>query len=83
MYHTLTEEEVRTCSTLRIYPEQYLLIKQTLLQAVETRGPFKKRDAKSWFRIDVNKTAVLFDWFKSLGWIPCDEEWERNMKEKR
>ena len=81
-YDQLTAEEIRTCSTLRVLPDQYLHIKQTILSAAEVRGPFKKRDAKSWFRIDVNKTAVLFDWFRSLGWIPSDEEWERRAKLK-
>ena len=80
-YDELTYEEIRTCSTLRILPDQYLHIKQTILSAAESRGPFKKRDAKSWFRIDVNKTAVLFDWFRSIGWIPSDEEWERRARE--
>jgi hypothetical protein len=23
-----------------------------------------------------NKTAILFDWFRALGWIPSDEVWE-------
>jgi len=81
-YNQLTEEEIKTCSTLRMMPDQYLHIKQTILSAAETRGPFKKRDAKSWFRIDVNKTAVLFDWFRSLGWIPSDDEWEKRFKER-
>ena len=74
-YDDLTPEEVRVCSAMRILPEQYLHIKETILTQVETRGPFKKRDAKAWFRIDVNKTAIIFDWFRALGWIPMDEQW--------
>jgi hypothetical protein len=35
-YKKLTHEEIQTCQTLRIYPAQYLNIKQVLLQAVET-----------------------------------------------
>ncbi len=57
-YDQITEEEVGICSVLRILPEQYLYIKETILVQVERRGPFKKRDAKSWFRIDVNKASL-------------------------
>jgi hypothetical protein len=57
-YDKLTAEEVTICSTLRILPDQYLHIKETILVQVEKRGPFKKRDAKSWFRIDVNKVVL-------------------------
>ncbi|KAJ3300768.1 Transcriptional adapter ada2 [Borealophlyctis nickersoniae] len=73
-YFLITPEELRTCSTLRMLPDQYLTVKETLLSAAQG-GMFKKREAKSWFRIDVNKTAILYDWFRSLGWIPQDAEW--------
>lgn len=33
-YEMLTLEEVNTCQTLRIFPNQYVGIKKTLLQAV-------------------------------------------------
>lgn len=81
-YDLCTEEEIRTCSTLRISPAQYLHMKQVILNAAEKRGPFKKRDAKSWFAVDVNKTAVLFDWFRALGWIPTDENWESEWRKR-
>ena len=58
-FDELTSEEVRTCATLRILPNQYLEIKKTLLTAVETYGPFKKREAQTWFRIDVNKVITI------------------------
>lgn len=55
-YSLLTFEEVGICSTLRILPDQYLHIKETILvNVLKGQGPFKKRDAKAWFRIDVNK----------------------------
>jgi hypothetical protein len=54
-YEILTSEEIRTCATLRILPQQYLEIKRTMLTAVSSYGPFKKREAQTWFRIDVNK----------------------------
>ena len=55
MYNLLTPEELLLSSTLRVLPAQYMHIKETMLGQVIKRGPFKKRDAKSWFRIDVNK----------------------------
>jgi hypothetical protein len=58
-YQALTPEEIQTCSTLRIYPSQYLNIKQTMLNAVSA-GPFKKREAQTWFRIDVNKVGRIY-----------------------
>ena len=54
-YTLLAKEELQTCRILRIYPAQYLHIKETMLKQV-MKGPFKKRDAQAWFRIDVNKT---------------------------
>jgi hypothetical protein len=59
-FEQLTPEEVGICSTLRILPDQYLHIKETILSQVAKRGPFKKRDAKSWFRIDVNKVSSFY-----------------------
>lgn len=59
MYDQLTPEEIRISSTLRVLPLQYLHIKETILTQVHKRGPFKKRDAKSWFRIDVNKVSIV------------------------
>jgi hypothetical protein len=59
-YNNLTFEEIGICSTLRILPLQYLHIKETILgNVLKLKGPFKKRDAKSWFRIDVNKVSLF------------------------
>jgi hypothetical protein len=59
MYDDLTFEEIQIASILRVLPSQYLHIKETMLTQVLKRGPFKKRDAKSWFRIDVNKVIFI------------------------
>lgn len=58
-YFSLTIEELKTCGTLRITPQQYLEIKKTMLTAVIAYGPFKKREAQTWFRIDVNKARMI------------------------
>jgi hypothetical protein len=57
-FDSLTAEEIRTCATLRILPQQYMEIKRTMLTAVSSYGPFKKREAQTWFRIDVNKVFL-------------------------
>ena len=77
-YEDLTREEIQTCRILRILPAQYMHIKQVMLQQI-LKSHFKKRDAQAWFRIDVNKTNRLYDWFCSLGWIPEREEWEERI----
>ncbi|KAJ2719717.1 hypothetical protein GGI07_005041 [Coemansia sp. Benny D115] len=68
----LAPAERDCCSILRLYPEQYLTIKQALVHAGRTRmpGTFKKRDAQKLCRVDVNKTSKVFEWFCKLGWIP-------------
>ncbi|KAJ3130550.1 Transcriptional adapter ada2, partial [Irineochytrium annulatum] len=74
----LCAEERTVCETLRMMPAQYLEVKECLLANVVVRGPFKKRDAQGWFRIDVNKTNKLYDWFFAVGWIKAATvEWER------
>ncbi|KAJ3094055.1 Transcriptional adapter ada2 [Phlyctochytrium planicorne] len=75
----LTKEEAVLCRTLRLWPEQYLKIKETVCGATFVRGCFKKKDVRRWFPIDVNKVNKLYDWFLELGWIPGegDDEWER------
>ncbi|KAL2915321.1 hypothetical protein HK105_205186 [Polyrhizophydium stewartii] len=75
LYDLLTPEELSTCAILRILPKVYFDIKKTMLQAVRHHGPFKKREAQTWFRIDVNKICIIYDWFKDLGWIPNTAEW--------
>ncbi|KAJ3090081.1 Transcriptional adapter ada2 [Quaeritorhiza haematococci] len=65
----LHPHEHTACTILRLKPAPYLFVKQTLLKA-SIRGPFKKRDAQSWFRMDVNKTNRIYDWFVGIGWIP-------------
>jgi hypothetical protein len=88
-FELLTSEEIKTCATLRILPLQYMEIKRTMLTAVSSYGPFKKREAQTWFRIDVNKVffyneiCIIYDWFKSLGWIPNTDEWAAAESGKR
>ncbi|KAJ2723347.1 hypothetical protein GGI07_002700 [Coemansia sp. Benny D115] len=69
----LAPAEYHCCSVLRILPEQYIAIKQTLLREGSSRSPgsFKKRDAQRLCRIDVNKTSKIYEWFVTIGWLPA------------
>ncbi|KAJ1647621.1 hypothetical protein LPJ64_001000 [Coemansia asiatica] len=69
----LAAAERHCCSVLRILPEQYIAIKQTLLREGRSRQPgtFKKRDAQRLCRIDVNKTSKIYEWFVNIGWLPA------------
>ncbi|KAJ1870328.1 hypothetical protein H4R99_007205 [Coemansia sp. RSA 1722] len=69
----LAPAERHCCSVLRILPEQYIAIKQTLLREGRARQPgsFKKRDAQRLCRIDVNKTSKIYEWFVNIGWLPA------------
>ncbi|KAJ2783001.1 hypothetical protein GGI15_002731 [Coemansia interrupta] len=68
----LAAAERHCCSVLRILPEQYIAIKQTLLREGKARipGTFKKRDAQRLCRIDVNKTSKIYEWYVTIGWLP-------------
>ncbi|KAJ2080107.1 hypothetical protein H4R24_003312 [Coemansia sp. RSA 988] len=76
MADKLAAAERHCCSVLRILPEQYLTIKQTLLKEGQSRlppGSFKKRDAQRLCRIDVNKTSKIYEWYVFMGWLPTSD----------
>jgi len=79
-YNLLSKEELKTCSTLRIFPLQYLNIKYIFISAREEMGFFSKKDAQKWIPIDVNKTCKLYDWFQNLGWILTNNQIDRNRR---
>ncbi|KAF7727527.1 Transcriptional adapter ada2 [Apophysomyces ossiformis] len=67
--HLLTEEEQVLCSTLRIMPRPYLVIKDTILKEYAKQGYLKRRQARQLIKIDVNKTSRIYDFFVESGWI--------------
>lgn len=67
--HLLTEEEQILCSTLRIMPRPYLVIKDTILKEYARQGYMKRRQARALIKIDVNKTSRIYDFFVESGWI--------------
>lgn len=66
----LSPEEQMLCSQLRILPKPYLAIKETLFrELLRNGGTLKKRTARELLKIDVNKTARIYEFFQSQRWI--------------
>ncbi|KAI9750239.1 MAG: hypothetical protein M4579_006558 [Chaenotheca gracillima] len=66
----LTKEEQQLCSTLRIFPKPYLVMKEHLMkEAMKQGGALKKKAARDICKIDVNKCGRIFDFFVHAGWI--------------
>ena len=69
-WHLLTTEEQQICTSLRLYPKPYLIIKeQALKEALKQMGPLKKKAVKDLCRLDPIKAYRLFDFFADNGWI--------------
>ncbi|KAG0380458.1 Transcriptional adapter ada2 [Mortierella sp. AD032] len=67
--HLLTTPEQALCSTLRIFPKSYMIIKEQLLKEHARLGGLKRRQARELIKIDVNKTGKIYDFFVEAGWI--------------
>ncbi|KAK9459606.1 uncharacterized protein V1516DRAFT_642084 [Lipomyces oligophaga] len=66
----LSPAEQALCSQLRILPKPYLVIKETLFrELLRTGGILKKRTARELIKIDVNKTARIYEFFQSQRWL--------------
>ncbi|CAL1706148.1 unnamed protein product [Somion occarium] len=66
--HLLTPEEQTLCSTLRILPKPYLVVKETLVREYSRRGgKLRRREARDLVKIDVNKTSRVWDFLVQTG----------------
>ncbi|ODV91997.1 hypothetical protein CANCADRAFT_80929 [Tortispora caseinolytica NRRL Y-17796] len=66
----LSPEEQVLCSELRILPKPYIAIKETLFrELLRTGGILKKRTARELIKIDVNKTARIYEFFLEQKWL--------------
>ncbi|KAJ3329369.1 Transcriptional adapter ada2, partial [Gonapodya sp. JEL0774] len=68
-FANLSPSEARLCSVLRIWPAQYLFMKSIVIGAKMAGKIVRKAEGKKWFRIDVNKTGRVWDWFGAVGWV--------------
>ncbi len=66
----LSLEEQELCSQLRLLPKPYLAIKETLFrELLRTGGILRKRTARELIKIDVNKTARIYEFFQEQRWL--------------
>ncbi|KAK9379686.1 uncharacterized protein V2V93DRAFT_348909 [Kockiozyma suomiensis] len=66
----LSPAEQQLCSQIRILPKPYLVIKETLFrELLRTGGILKKRTARELIKIDVNKTARIYEFFQNQRWL--------------
>jgi len=65
----LSAQEQQLCIAIRIYPKQYLTIKEILLKEFVRVGHLKKSAARRLVKIDVNKTSRIFDFLEMSKWI--------------
>lgn len=68
--HLLTPAEQTLCSSLRILPKPYLVIKETLVREYARRGgKLRRREARDLVKIDVNKTSRVWDFLVQAGYL--------------
>lgn len=68
-FELLSPEEKQLCSTLRMLPKPYLAIKNQLMkEAIRGNGMLKKKEARQFLKIDVNKASKIYEFFVQMGW---------------
>ncbi|THV05246.1 hypothetical protein K435DRAFT_745492 [Dendrothele bispora CBS 962.96] len=73
--HLLTPGEQTLCSTLRILPKPYLVIKETLVREYARRGgKLRRREARDLVKVDVNKTSRVWDFLVQAGFLKITQD---------
>ena len=68
--HLLTAEERELCAVLNFRPKAYLAIKDALLrEATKAGGQLRRKSVREVCRVDVQKSARLWDFFVRSGWV--------------
>ncbi len=68
--HLLTKPEQTLCSSLRIMPKPYLVVKDTILREYAKRnGKLRRREARDLVKIDVKKSAKIWDFLVQAGYL--------------
>lgn len=68
-YEKLNEKERQFCSTVRLFPSNFLEFRQTLINESDKRGSLRLCDARKLMKIDVNKTRKLYDMLVAEGLV--------------
>lgn len=73
--HLLTQPEQALCSSLRIMPKAYLVVKETLVREYARRGgKLRRREARELVKIDVNKTSRVWDFLVQAGFLKITQD---------
>lgn len=68
--HLLTPAEQTLCSSLRILPKPYLVMKETFVREYARRGgKLRRREARDLVKIDVNKSSKVWDFLVQAGFL--------------
>lgn len=65
----LSVAELALCSSLKLSPHQYLIVKEAMIRESARVGYLKKKDAKSIVHLDTTKVSKIFDYLLACGWI--------------
>eukprot|EP01118_Nematostelium_gracile_P018259 TRINITY_DN8065_c0_g1_i1.p1 TRINITY_DN8065_c0_g1~~TRINITY_DN8065_c0_g1_i1.p1 ORF type:complete len:443 (-),score=90.43 TRINITY_DN8065_c0_g1_i1:87-1346(-) len=68
-YDLLSERERTLCTEVALFPQQYILIKDSLLREFLKTGSLDKEVARQLVKIDASKTSKIFEFLQSSGWI--------------
>jgi transcriptional adapter 2-alpha len=65
----LSDAEKHLVCELELPPLHYLEIKERLVKEGVLRGLFKPGQSRQLFKVDINKSEKILDFFVSLGWL--------------
>eukprot|EP00211_Chloroparvula_japonica_P001560 CAMPEP_0119158416 /NCGR_PEP_ID=MMETSP1310-20130426/53251_1 /TAXON_ID=464262 /ORGANISM="Genus nov. species nov., Strain RCC2339" /LENGTH=604 /DNA_ID=CAMNT_0007151041 /DNA_START=124 /DNA_END=1935 /DNA_ORIENTATION=- len=64
----LSHEERRLCQTLRLFPSQYLIVKDALIrESIRTAGNVKKHKVRNLINVDNSKISKIVDFCERCG----------------
>ncbi|KAF5338505.1 hypothetical protein D9611_013239 [Ephemerocybe angulata] len=73
--HLLSGPEIDLCSMNRIQPKAYLVVKEILVREYARRGgKLRRREARDLVKLDVNKTAKVWDLLVGEGYLKIPSE---------
>jgi transcriptional adapter 2-alpha len=70
----LTMREAELCADMRIYPKQYLLIKDTLLRLNQLHGPLARQHMKQHVSLDASRATQVYQFLETAGWLHSPDQ---------
>ena len=68
-YNLLSEPERELCSSLKLLPAAYIIIKERILSEFARLGVLDRRHVVELLQIDEIKAGRVFEFFMDAGWI--------------